>query len=468
MILEHEPRKEMIPMPKTTKPIQCCQDISRTCLFISGAFSTFIFAGAFYGWGPLQLMLEKAGSFRSKCDVEHTDNNDGTCSAQISELLLVRFTSQLTIVASPLLGYLSDQKGDYVLSMLMTVLLWIGLSLLVVSVHFGIDFLLYISLPLIGLASWSGGILTVQTGLMFQGKIRTRVISALNALFDAGASTYLCLWLITEYSAATSLTEIFVGYLLLSIICLGPYTYFWTVVKPEQECSNTNSKVKNTHSMAECIDVIQENTEDTVITHRSNRQQMLSQPFILLCLFFAFHLTSNVWTLTTSRDFLKYIGDDDNAYLAIFTVLGPLSLVALPFQDIIIQKFGFHAALQAVNVLSIAHSIIKVSSTDLNVQIIGFVLFSFFRCFLFSVTFSFLPKIIDSHLVGEGVGIFYMVGGIVSLLNIVLARVAIEVFDGDFFIPNLVFLLLNIPCVYIVWRVKKCIKQDERAKPQIA
>jgi len=195
---------------------------------------------------------------------------------------------------------------------------------------------------------------------------------------------------------------------------------------------------------------------------------MLSQPFVLLCLFFAFHLTSNVWTLTTSRDFLKYIGDENNTYLAIFTLLGPLSLVALPFQDTIIQKFGFHAALQAVNILSIAHSIIKVSSNNLNAQVLGFVIFSFFRCFLFSVTFSFIPKIVSFHLVGQGVGIFYMIGGVFSLLNIALAKATIAVFDGDFFIPNLIFLLLNIPCIYIIWRVKKDMEQDERAKNQTA
>jgi len=189
-------------------------------------------------------MLEKAGSFRSKCDIEYTAGNDGTCSAQISELLFVRFASQLTIVASPLLGYLSGQKGNYFLSILMTVFMLIGLSLLVVSIHFGIDFLLYISLPFIGLASWSGGILTVQTGLVFEGKSRIRVISLLNALFDAGASTYLCLWAITQYSVAITLTEIFTGYLILCIMCLGPYTYFWMVVKQKQEFSDTNSKAK--------------------------------------------------------------------------------------------------------------------------------------------------------------------------------------------------------------------------------
>jgi hypothetical protein len=131
-------------------------------------------------------------------------------------------------------------------------------------------------------------------------------------------------------------------------------------------------------------------------------------------------MVSNVWTLTTARDYLKHLGDDEysNRYLTIFTLLTPVSLAALPFVDIAIHKFGFSWALQSVNFLGMMHGIVKVASTNLNVQIVGFVIFSFFRCFLFSVTFSCLASFTGAHATGRAVGIMYVVSGAASFINI--------------------------------------------------
>jgi hypothetical protein len=85
-------------------------------------------------------------------------------------------------------------------------------------------------------------------------------------------------------------------------------------------------------------------------------------PYILLVVFFSFHLTANAWNLTTQRDFLAYLGDDDqdNKYLTIFTLLTPASIVGVPFVDAAITNYGFVGALQAVNLLALAYNVIKV------------------------------------------------------------------------------------------------------------
>ena len=41
--------------------------------------SIFLYAGAFYGWGPMQLLLEANGNFHKKCAVNDYPNNDGVC-----------------------------------------------------------------------------------------------------------------------------------------------------------------------------------------------------------------------------------------------------------------------------------------------------------------------------------------------------------------------------------------------------
>jgi hypothetical protein len=107
------------------------------------------------------------------------------------------------------------------------------------------------------------------------------------------------------------------------------------------------------------------NTESTpyvLVANRSVRQQLLSKPYLLLCLFFSLHVTMNMWTLATMRDFLAYLGDDelDNRYLTIFTLLLPASIVI---------HYGFAGGFQSINALALGYSIVRLATTNLNIQI---------------------------------------------------------------------------------------------------
>jgi hypothetical protein len=57
-----------------------------------------------------------------------------------------------------------------------------------------------------------------------------------------------------------------------------------------------------------------------------------------------------------------------------------------------------------------------------------------------------------------------MVAGIVSILNIPLTKIAIQTFDGDFFIPNVIYTGLLIPCALAAWGIGRGIRREERAK----
>jgi hypothetical protein len=98
---------------------------------------------------------------------------------------------------------------------------------------------------------------------------------------------------------------------------------------------------------------------------------------------------------------------------------------------------------------------------DLNVQVIGFVVFSFYRSFLFGVTFSFLPTLMGAALIGRAAGLMFFVVGATGFLGIPLAELAISKYDGDFFVPNVVFVLLNIPTTIAVWILGNYIKKEE-------
>jgi len=58
----------------------------RRMLVYLSAFCTFFFAGASFGWGPMQLMLENQGIYHSLCSADYGDG-DTTCPDQAARLL---------------------------------------------------------------------------------------------------------------------------------------------------------------------------------------------------------------------------------------------------------------------------------------------------------------------------------------------------------------------------------------------
>ena len=155
-----------------------------------------------------------------------------------------------------------------------------------------------------------------------------------------------------------------------------------------------------------------------------------------------------------------------NRYLTIFTLLTPASILGIPFVDICLQKLGYHGGMQAINLLALSQGIVKVSSSNLNVQILGFVFFSFFRSFLFAVTFSFLPTILSPDLVGTGIGLMAFCT-ILSFINIPLADVAVDKLGRDFFVPNLVYTQLSVTCGVIAWYIEQGVKRERAVHKEL-
>jgi hypothetical protein len=426
----------------------------RLGLLVFSVLYTVLFVGAYFGWGPMQLLFEDHGFFSWKCtDEEEADGE--VCPEQTAALLNVNMVGQLTQITSPILGYIADHYGAKVLANMMALTCWLGLGLVLVAAETGVDQLLYIAFACLGMTTWMGGLLTVQTGLYFQGKMRSRVIFALNALFDAGSVTYLGVWGIGEWTGA-SVTVLISGYLVLAVLVFGGALYFWSVAVPDEEeeteveaivrkydaTGESSVAVQRTASDddgngsgkekfsftppqtlpeaaqlesadgttfvsepemkagtavmavtiadnepgAKAVDTdpslneddvdtdtdMKNNTTDNdgpsgekeyvIIADRRSRQQLTSGQYLLLVVFFAFHLMENQWNLTTQRDFLAYLGDDeqDNKYLTIFTLLMPASIVGLPFVDAAITRYGFAGGLQGINVLALAYNVIKV------------------------------------------------------------------------------------------------------------
>jgi len=471
----------------------------RSVLFTASALYIFLYCGAFFGYGPMQLMLEDSGSFAGLC----SQDEPYPCADQTAALLNVQFIGQLTLISSPLLGASVDRFGPFGMVIAMFLFGSSGLALLAASTYFQIDPMLFPAFIFLGLEANIGGLMTVQTGLIYpQGRARNRAISGLNALFDAGAITYLLLYLI-EQNSSLNLAAITLIYLGLFVIIVGIAALCWKFVdrstrvlkegaESELEAQGPSSNTNVDHLVnGETVD--QESDKDAevqerlsslnddifvadetaevdnpresyiVVAERPPMKQFLSPNYIFLAIFFAFHQSRNIWVLTTTRDFLAFLGDDEtgNRYLKIFTLLTPASVLGLPFVDVVLHKYGYGAGLAVVNLLAISQGIVQVSSTNLNVQIIGFVFYSFYRCFLFSVSFSCLPAFMSGEVVGRGYGFLILGGGLLCLINIPLSNVAVKQLGGNFFIPNLFYLLACVPCFFCCYVISRGFKKEK-------
>lgn len=494
---KQSPPDETEPKPDDGKysSKHCGQHKVRSALFTATALYIFLYCGAFFGYGPMQLMLEDYGSFSSLC----SEDEPYPCPDQTATLLNVQFVGQLTLISSPLLGASVDKFGPSVMIVVMFVFGASGLALLAAATYFRIDAILFPAFILLGFMANVGGLFTVQTGLTYQqGRDRNRAISGLNALFDAGAITYLLLYQIEQNSSLElpALTLIFLG---LFVFIVGIAAICWRFVdrliakeddsKNNVEDQEIPSNVDGdrvasgeTAGITKDQEEAQSNLDDDMfvsddiarlenpresyimIADRPPMKQFLSSNYIFLAFFFAFHQSRNIWVLTTTRDFLAYLGDDEtgNRYLKIFTLLTPASVLGLPFVDIILQRYGYGVGLGVVNLLAIIQGIVQVSSSNLNVQIIGFVFYSFYRCFLFSVSFSCLPAFMSGEVVGKSYGFLILGGGLLALINIPLSNVAVQHLEGNFFVPNLFYLLACLPCFYCCYAIAKGFRGEKK------
>lgn len=439
-------------------------------LIFSGLYIIF-FAGAFFGYGPMILLLQQDGAFLSKCE-----DTSSSCPDQKSALLNVHFVAMLSQILSPLVGHICDKYGPLLMMVFTSSVAWMGVIVLIISRTVKEDWFLYPAFSLLNITSNSSSVMIMITGRYFamkstnidkthdQGpstlsvsisdKKRRRAIGLLNNFFDAGSITYLILWEIKKAWPKISLQMLAVGYLLWGVFIFGGALFFWRLLLVNMKDSSiAQEQMSSSVSSSSQQDPKEDNKEDW--------NELRSPAFLWLCVFFAFHCVRNQFMMTSAEAFLKDLGDDDNKYIEIFTYILSISIIGLPVVDIILTKFGYHAGLQSINILAAVHGIIQISSDNPNIQIIGFVIFSFYRCFIFSIVFPFLGTLLQPQVMGKANGLMNISVGILGILNIPLGDAAIKYWGGRFFIPNLIYAVTIIPFFYAAWRCAAGIRDTD-------
>jgi hypothetical protein len=75
-----------------------------------------------------------------------------------------------------------------------------------------------------------------------------------------------------------------------------------------------------------------------------------------------------------------------------------------------------------------------------------------------------MPTILHQKVVGKATGIMIFASGIVFFLNFPMKDLAVKHLDGDFFVPNLVYMVLVLPCIPAAWGIGRTAKRENAAK----
>jgi Major Facilitator Superfamily. len=428
-----------------------------------------LYAGAFFTFGPMQLLLEQDGAFSSRCGSTVNNNQEDqetVCNEQSSSLLTVHFVATVLLnILTPVAGYISDHFGPFALTLALTLCGCTGIILIILASAARLDFLLYPGFILIGFIPMFGTVLIQETAKIFDGESsRRRIISLLNALFDGGGFVYTSLWAISKATGA-SFDVVMTGYLALAVVLFASILFLWKAILARQKLlvkmrSTVETSLETTTHVVSQVEegtstdkkeVNKPSSSYIPISHLTLREQLLSKQFLLFSIFFTIHNNRNQFTLTTARNHLAFLGDDDtgNRYLTIFMLLTAVSVVGLPIMELLVKLGGYHAALQGTNVLGIIYGLIVLTSKSLDVQVAGFCVFAIYRFFIYAACFSFLPTFVGKSVIGKMIGVLIAIAGVVSFVNIPLGRWPIESLDGNFFWPNFIYTVMIVPCIFI-------------------
>jgi len=457
-------------------------------------------------------MLEQDGAFSHLCKhttivhgnhtitttATHTidSTNPLVCSQQSRALQYISFIAViLARIATPIFGAISDRYGPLILQLILSIMGCVGISRILLASFVNVHGLLYLAFILIGFMAMAAQPMIMEVSYLYSlPSSRRRVISSLECLWDIGCGLgYWILWAINKSSKGSFLLVMGMYLIIACLVCTSS-VYLWHVVLSVRENLHENSldctsSVSSCSSISSSLIVSKENLDDhvehglsgvlrlpsngcesisehpyadgtrlnTTITAptppASFIKHALSVRFIILTLVFAVHDSRIIFTHTSSREFLRHLGDDQtgNRYLTISSLISPVAILGLPLIELFVERWGYIVSLQLINVTAIIHGIILVTSSNLNVQILGFILLAVYRCFTYSIILSYLAVISDKQVIGKLTGVIYLVPGLFQLINLPITDWTINLLDGNYFWPNLIYAIIVIPCIIGVW-----------------
>ena len=439
-------------------------------------FVNLLFCGCIFGYASLQLIFEEDGVLATLCGSEGPG-----CEAQLQSLLLVyTLGSSFQVFSSFPVGILVDSAGPVICTALGGILVIIGL------LCFGLAARDSLATFVIGSVLLSlGGTVTFVTSFLIGFVIPQRrvsiVMTALNCAFDGSTCIFLIFYIFTSYLKVSRQT-IFVAYAIVGVVIFAPLAWWWykigfPILQDRKSAARGSDSVVHTAvAVAEMIDdcdinfkVVNDDQHDSGNSHDSSvleqhtqfhklewYQQLNSKRFLCLAAFGSIHLFRANAYMGIIKNVLFQLKDEQTNYLytTIYSAILPLGGIFISLIDAIIYRNKYITSIQICTVLGAIYGGIALIPI-LEVQVITFTIFCFFRALFYSVIGTYSIQIFGPINAGRSYGMVW-VGG--SVLNFMVwpALILSDRYAAGSYMPFNIFLLsLCLPLVMLMQWVLK-------------
>lgn len=481
----------------------------RSLHFISIAtalLESLLMAGNFYGWPSLQYVLTKEGYFLNQCSKFNLTNattilnrpENGkkllTCpEAEESFNLVFQLSLVFLNVLGIVFGYLLDRYGTWIARSAGCSFLFAGYMLLCVA-NPTKSWILYPAM--VGISS--GGLILLVTNTQLGNLIhqhRSLYITVLNGLFDSGAVVYLVFKLTYDrglepkvfYAIMTGLA----GLTTLRTFLLMPKSAISYPMLDQNVSFGIDECTKRKKAKPRCGDTADnqplEETENQVLQEtdfatnqdldakslkkdnicNDNRSKvatfkscLFSKLYLAHVMFYSACYVRYVFVLGSV---IAWLSSFQNTHAVSFytEVLGYMltgGAIAAPINGMIadaVMKF-YRTRLDNQRLVILRGLMAQVTLTAL-LQILlssvvlakelylSFILLLFFRAFLFGTAFNFIAQAFPIEHFGKLMGVTQALGGVASIFQYGLFKIAAEVKNG-FTVVNIYLLLVSVLC----------------------
>lgn len=381
-------------------------------------------SGVLFGFAALKLLLTEDGVFSDACD-----DGEDDCGSRSTRFAAVYTAGSTVAVAGGLFaGVLVDGAGPAFMSAVAGALgvagaLAFGMS--EANGSFADGQVLVLGSVLLGAAGATTVMISLPSAFLWGDKAST-VMAAINVCFDASSALPLLFYRV--YLAGVGRGQLFSGYAVFLGLCYAAASLLWRLCEPQLQVLKADSAARGAaggtggeEDAALSVDKAGGGdgaaARGAPLSAAPLSEQLRSWDFAFATCFAVVHLVRSNLYLGTAEQHLTNLGDgeEDNLYAQIFQLSLPLSCVALPAVSFALERYDFTVAFHTVNALGALHGALTLVPV-LEAQPAAFLVYTFYRAFLYSVLSAFNGATFGPRTIGRIHGSLFLICGCFNVL----------------------------------------------------
>ncbi|KAJ5071437.1 protein fmp42 [Anaeramoeba ignava] len=401
--------------------------MNKIILFITIILLSSTVAGVYFGWPSFAIILKKENFATENCDFTNTNKCDSQ-NYKIHQIFII--PSILNIVFSTVIGILIDRFGNQRSILVLSILFSIGSLFIAFSQNFAgfiIGFTLIYSNGL--------GMLSVVSRFCqyFSPKTQRILLCLVNGLFDS--SLIMMVFFLFLYEKHFSIRTIFSSYAVYSLF-VGLVSFFSSKVEKKQS-EKESTPTSDLDSDVELNTPYKQMSQSEILSQKFGnldfKHQFRSSYFWVLFAFMgslSFFANFYLATLEQRIEFYSKSSTTTNHYVKLFSFLQLTGFLYSPFIGILGNNHLISAILSTVSAVVLIG--ILNTTSEVSLQIIGFLIFPLSRALIYGVNALMLKAMFGYQNLGKHLGIQISLAGIAFLLQYLISYILNQKLHGDF------------------------------------